>query len=202
MNDHQQYHLTPDDLDAALEQSLADQPSVHLETCKACQDLVVAERELVGLLNGMSLFSPSSEFEDRVMARVAVPDPFALRAFRHVRARWASSRRSLVFATSVAVVLIVTMGGSIAWSLTNQEALAAVGSSVAGEAARWFWLGLQALASNLVEQPWYEDALGAVGTPARLALFSGMASLLYLSGVLALKRLLALPAQRVAHAQF
>ena len=42
-------HLTPDDLDAALEQSLAAmQPSVHLETCEACQDLVDAERELVG----------------------------------------------------------------------------------------------------------------------------------------------------------
>ena len=201
MSGHQHYHLTPDDVDAALEQRLAVQPSAHLGTCQACQELLEAERELAGLLNGMPRFDPSSDFEDRVMARVAVPDPFGLRAFRNVRARLASSRRSLVFATSVAVVLVVTMGGSIAWSLTNQEALAAIGSSVAAEAARWFWLGLQALASNLVEQPWYEDALDVVGTPARLALFSGMASLLYLSGVLALKRLLALPAQRVAHAQ-
>ncbi len=136
------------------------------------------------------------------MARVAVPDPFALRAFRLLRGRVVTSRRSLVFATSVAVLLVATMGGSIAWSLANQDVFAAIGSSVAGEAARWFWLGLQALASNLVEQPWYEDALNVVGTPARLALFSGMASLLYLSGVLALRRLMALPTQRVAHAQF
>ena len=199
MSRRPQHHLTPDDLDAALEQSTGFQPSQHLESCQACQDLLEAERELVGLLNGMPRFSPSERFVDAVMSRVAIPDPFALRAFRNIRSRLAASHRSLAFATSIAVVLAVMMGGSIAWSLANQDVLAAIGSSVAGQAAHWFWLGLQALASNLVEQPWYEDARAAIGSPTRLALFSGMASLLYLSGVLALKRLLALPAQRVAH---
>lgn len=196
-----QQHLTPDDLDAALESSIAPDASQHLDSCQACQDLLEAERELVGLLNGMPRFAPSTGFLDAVMTRVALPDPFALRAFRNLRARLASSRRSLAFATSIAVVLAVTMGGSIVWTLTNQEVLAAIGSNVATEAASWFWLGLQALASNLVEQPWYEDARAAIGSPTRLALFSGMASLLYLSGVLALRRLLSLPAQRVAHVQ-
>jgi hypothetical protein len=201
MSRRHKHHLTPDDLDAALEQSTESQASQHLESCQACQDLLEAERELVGLLNGMPRFSPSPEFVDAVMARVAIPDPFALRAFRNIRSRLATSHRSLAFATSIAVVLAVTMGGSIAWTMANQDVLAAIGSSVAGEAAHWFWLGLQALASNLVEQPWYEDARAAIGSPTRLALFSGTASLLYLSGVLALKRLLALPAQRVAHVQ-
>ena len=199
MSRRPQHHLTPDDLDGALEQSLGPQSSLHLESCQACQDLLEAERELVGLLNGMPRFSPSERFVDAVMSRVAIPDPFALRAFRNIRSRLAANHRSLAFATSIAVVLAVTMGGSIAWSLANQDVLAAIGSSVAGQTAHWFWLGLQTLASNLVEQPWYEDARAAIGSPTRLALFSGMASLLYLSGVLALKRLLALPAQRVAH---
>ena len=189
MSRRPQHHLTPDDLDTALEESLGSQPSLHLESCQACQDLLGAERELVGLLNGMPRFSPSEQFVDAVMARVALPDPFALRAFRNIRTRLATSHRSLAFATSVAVVLAVTMGGSIAWTLANQDVLAAIGSNVAGEAAHWFWLGLQALASNLVEQPWYEDARVAIGSPTRLALF------------LALKRLLALPTQRVAHVQ-
>ena len=202
MHEHQQDHLTPDDLDALLAESITAPVSLHLESCRDCRELVDVERRLVGLLDEMPRFGPASGFEDRVMARVTVPDPFALRAFRLLRGRLVTSRRSLVFATTVAVLLVVTMGGSIAWSLANQDVFAAIGSSVAGEAARWFWLGLQALASNLVEQPWYEDALNVVGTPARLALFSGMASLLYLSGVLALRRLMALPTQRVAHAQF
>jgi hypothetical protein len=202
MHEHQQDHLTPDDLDALLSESSAAPVSLHLESCRDCRELLEAERTLVGLLDEMPRFDPAPGFGDRVMARVNVPDPFALRALRTLRGKVAVSRRSLVFATSLVVVLVATMGGSVAWSLANQEFFAAVGTSVAGEAARWFWLGLQALASNLVEQPWYEDALNVVGTPARLALFSGMASLLYLSGVLALRRLMALPTQRVAHAQF
>ena len=195
-------HLTPDDLDAALEQSLAAQAVLHLEACAPCQDLLDAERDLVGLLNGMPRFGPSAQFEDVVMARVALPDPFALRAVRSIRSRLMGSRRSLALATSAAVVLIVAMGGSILWSLANQDTLTAIGSSVAGEAVSWFWLGLQAFVSNLVEQPWYGDARDMIGSPARLAMFSAFASLLYVGGILALKRLLALPAQRVAHAQF
>jgi hypothetical protein len=195
-------HLTPDHLDAALEESLAGQAALHLEACTSCQDLLQAERELVGLLNGMPRFSPSTQFEDTVMARVAMPDPFALRAVRSIRNRLMDSRRSLVFATSAAIVLIVAMGGSILWSLANQDTLTMIGSSVAGEAVGMFWLGLQAFVSNLVEQPWYGDARNLFGSPGRLASFSAFASLLYVGGILALKRLLALPAQRVAHAQF
>lgn len=195
-------HLTPDDLDAALEGSLANQVVLHLESCTSCQDLLEAERELVGLLNGMPRFSPSAQFEDAVLARVIMPDPFALRAVRSIRSRLMGSRRSLVLATAAAALLIVGMGGSILWSLANQDTLTAIGSSVAGEAVTWFWLGLQAFVSNLVEQPWYGDARSMFGSPARLASFSAFASLLYVGGILALKRLMALPAQRVAHGQF
>jgi len=201
MSERRLDHLTPDDLDLALSERLAPEPSRHLESCRSCQDLVSAERELVALLEGMPLLTPSSGFEDRVLARVAIPDPFALRAFQKIRARLASSRRTLALAAAATIVLVVAMGGSVAWSLANQQTLTALGSTAAGEAVSWFWLGLQALSSNLVEQPWYENVRHAIGSPTRLALFSGLASLLYLSGVLALKRLLALPAQRVAHAQ-
>ena len=141
-------HLNPDDLEAALEGSIADQTVLHLEACTSCQDLLEAERELVGLLNGMPRFSPSAQFEDAVMARVVMPDPFALRAIRSIRSRLMGSRRSLALATSAAVVLFVAMGGSIVWSLANPDTLTAIGSSVAGEAISWFWLGLQAFVSR------------------------------------------------------
>jgi hypothetical protein len=56
------------------------------------------------------------------------------------------------------------------------------------------------VASNVIEQPWYDGAKVLVGNPTRLALASAVASFAYLGGVLALRRLLALPTQGVAHA--
>ena len=46
-------HLTPDDLDAALEGSLANQVVLHLETCTSCQDLLEAERAVIALSDGL-----------------------------------------------------------------------------------------------------------------------------------------------------
>jgi hypothetical protein len=66
----------------------------------------------------------------------------------------------------------------------------------AGQAA---WFGVRSLTSNFIEQPWYDSIRGLVENPGRLALVSAMASLAYLGGVVALRRLLALP-QQVAHA--
>ncbi|MGH7703487.1 MAG: hypothetical protein ACREMO_10360, partial [Gemmatimonadales bacterium] len=56
-----------------------------------------------------------------------------------------------------------------------------------------FWVALRGGVSNLIEQPWYPDLRHLFGSPARLALLSAAASILYLSGVLALRRLLAIP---------
>jgi hypothetical protein len=52
----------------------------------------------------------------------------------------------------------------------------------------------------VMEQPWYDGFKLLVGNPTRLALASAAASLAYLGGVLALRRLLALPTVGVAHA--
>jgi hypothetical protein len=67
-----------------------------------------------------------------------------------------------------------------------------------GEQVAWF--GLRSLASNFIEQPWYSTVRALFENPGRLALFSAMVSLAYLGGIVALRRLLALPTQRVAHA--
>ena len=62
------------------------------------------------------------------------------------------------------------------------------------------WLALRGLASNFIEQPWYESVRAFADHPARLAAVLGAVVLAYLSGMLALRRLLALPNQQVAHA--
>jgi hypothetical protein len=56
------------------------------------------------------------------------------------------------------------------------------------------------LASNLIEQPWYSSIRSLLENPIRLAIGSALASAVYFGGVLALRRLLALPTQQVAHA--
>ena len=100
------------------------------------------------------------------------------------------------------LVLLGSMAGSIIWSLANQDTLASLGSWIFAQGGRVLWLGVQGLASNIIEQPWYTALRSLVVDPLRLAVISAAASFVYLGGLLALRRLLALPTQRVAHAGF
>ena len=80
------------------------------------------------------------------------------------------------------------------------EVIASAGSWLLAQSGQVAWLGLRGLASNLIEQPWYSGIRALLENPVRLALGSALASLAYLGGVFALRRLLALPTQQVAHA--
>jgi hypothetical protein len=91
------------------------------------------------------------------------------------------------------------MAASIGWTMANQDVLASAGSWVLAQGTQAGWIALRGLASNFIEQPWYESARALAGHPGRLAIAIGVATLAYLSGVFALRRLLALPNQQVAH---
>jgi hypothetical protein len=151
-------------------------------------------------LAALPLMSPAEGFAERVMARVAVPDPFAIRSLRAMPRRLLATRRTLAAAATLAVIVLGSMAGSVVWSLGHQQTLAAFGGWLASEASALAWVGLRGVASNLVEQPWYTAARGLVGSPAHLAGASALASLTYAAGVVALRRLLALPARQVSHA--
>ncbi len=193
-------HLSPDEIDSWLAGTLAREWQQHLDHCQACLELVRTEREIVAQLAALPLMSPDPGFSDRVMAAVAVPDPFAIRSLQATRRRLFATRRSLALAASLMIVLLGSMAGSIAWSLTHQETLASFGSWLASQGGQVAWLSVRGLASNLIEQPWYDSVRSLLDHPGRLALGSAVISAIYLSGVLALRRLLALPTQRVAHA--
>ena len=92
------------------------------------------------------------------------------------------------------------MAASAVWTLANRDTLVAAGNWLAGEAGRWAWVGLRSAALNLIEQPWFAGFRSVVETPGRLALASAALSLMYVSGILALRRLLAAPPRRVSHA--
>ena len=193
-------HLSPDEIDSWLAGNLAENWQEHLDQCQACLERAHAEREIVEQIAALPLVSPAVDFADRVMASVVVPDPFAIRSFQATRRRLFATRKSVAIAASLALLLLGSMAGSIGWSLTHQETIASIGNWLLAQGGQVAWLSLRGVASNLIEQPWYNGARSLVDNPVRLAIGSALASLAYLGGVFALRRLLALPTQQVAHA--
>jgi hypothetical protein len=193
-------HLSPDDIDAWLAGTLAQEWQQHLDQCQECLEWARAEREIVDQIKALPLLSPAAGFADGVMAAVVVPDPFAIRSLQATQRRLFATRKSLAIAASLALLLLGSMAGSIAWTLANQATLASIGSWLMTEGSQVAWLSVRGVASNLMEQPWYHTLRSLAESPGRLAFASALASFAYLGGVFALRRLLALPTQQVAHA--
>jgi hypothetical protein len=193
-------HLSPDEIDSWLAGTLALEWQQHLDQCQTCLERVRTEREIVDQIAALPLMSPAADFSERVMASVLVPDPFAIRSLQATQRRLFATRKSVAVAASLALLLLGSMAGSVVWSLSHQEVIASAGSWLLAQGGQVAWLGLRGLASNLIEQPWYSGIRALLENPVRLALGSALASLAYLGGVFALRRLLALPTQQVAHA--
>ncbi len=193
-------HLSPDEIDSWLSGNLAREWQQHLDECQTCLDRVRVEREITDQIATLPLMSPKDGFADRVMASVSVPDPFSIRSFQATRRRLLATRKSLAIAASLTLLILGSMGGSIAWSLTHQETLASIGNWLLTAGGQVAWLSVRGIASNLIEQPWYSGVRSLLENPGRLAIASALATTVYLIGVLALRRLLALPTQQAAHA--
>ena len=193
-------HLSPDEIDAWLAGNLPQEWQQHLDHCQECLERARVEREIVDQIMGLPLMSPTAGFADRVMAAVAVPDPFAIRSLQATRRRLFATRKSLAAAASLALLLLGSMAGSIAWTLANQDTMANLGNWLITNAGQAAWLSFRGVASTVIEQPWYHALRSLAENPSRLALISALASFAYLGGVLALRRLLAAPTQQVAHA--
>src|SRR4051812_12677420 len=114
-------HFSPDEIDAWLAGTLSQEWQQHLDRCHACLEWARAEREIADQISSLPLMSPATGFADRVMAAVSVPDPFAIRSLQATRRRLFATRRSVAVAASVALLLLGSMAGSIAWSLANQD---------------------------------------------------------------------------------
>jgi predicted anti-sigma-YlaC factor YlaD len=193
-------HLSPDEFDACLSGITNAECSEHLENCDVCREQLRADRELAEQIAALPLVGPKEGFSDRVMASVFIPDPFAIRSLQDTRRRLLSTPRSLAFAATLMLVLVGSMAGSIVWSLEHQDTLASIGSWLFAQTGQALWIGVQGVASNVIEQPWYTGFRSLVENPIRLAVISAAVSFVYLGGLLVLRRLLALPTQRVAHA--
>jgi hypothetical protein len=195
-----QSHLSLDEIDAWLAGSLAPAQQRHVEQCQVCLEQLRVEREIADQIASLPLLNPTPGFSERIMASVVVPDPFAIRSLQETRRRLFATPKRLALAASLTLLLIGSMTGSILWSLSHQQVLLSLGSWLMAEGGQAVWFGIRGVTSNLIEQPWYNGARGLLQNPGRLALMSATASLGYLGGVIALRRLLALPTQQVAHA--
>jgi hypothetical protein len=191
-------HLSFDEMDACLTGVPAPELQRHLDQCQTCMEQLRADREIAEQIAGLPLMGPGVGFSERVMAAVSIPDPFAIRSMQATRRRLLARPKSL--AAGVLLFLIGSMAGSVIWSLTHQATLASIGSWFISQGGQAIWLSVQGLASNFIEQPWYSGIKALIGNPGRLALYSGLASLAYLGGLVALRRLLTVPTQQVAHA--
>ena len=193
-------HLKPDDLDAWLGGALAPAAQAHIAGCPACQERADTEREIVLMLGALPLLSPAAGFAERVMARVRVPEPIAVSTFATLRRRAFATRRNTAIAAGLLIALLGSMAGSIVWTLGHQQTLAALGGWLTAQAGQAAWLGVRGVASGFIEQPWFAGLRSLAASPGRLGLASALAVFAYVGGILALRRLLALPTQQVAHA--
>lgn len=191
-------HVTNAELDALLDGALAQARVWHLEECASCLALAESEKALVQRLAAMPLLSPAPKFAARVMSRVAVAESTG--TFTIIRRKLMASPRTALIAASMAAVLIGGLGTSIGWTMTHQDTLAQVGESLMSQGSQWLWLGVRGLVSNLIEQPWYEGARHALGTPARLAWFGAFTLTAWAGGLVAMRRLLTVPGARGSRA--
>ena len=193
-------HLSADDIDAWLAGAPSPVVRRHVDQCQLCLEQLRLEREIADQIAALPLLSPAPGFSDRVMASAVVPDPFAIRSLQATRRRLLATPRSLALAASLTLLLLGSMVGSVLWTLGHQQTLASLGAWVLAQGGQAAWFGLRSVASNFIEQPWYNSARLLVENPGRLAFISATASLAYLAGLVALRRLLAPPTQQVAHA--
>jgi hypothetical protein len=185
MTDLPATHLTPDELDDWLAGSLARNREAHLHGCADCRRLADADRALAHLIGALPLFGPAAGFGDRVMARV------------EVRRR----ARPLAVALAIAAGILLPMAASIGWSLANPETLAQLLQGAGSGITGWGLATIRSVGTTLLAQPWYPWVRGLFETPARLGLVLGAITVAYAGGVLAFRRLMALPMPRVAHEQ-
>lgn len=192
-------HLTTEELDTLLEQAPGTEVQAHIFACVPCRNLAEADRRLVEQLRHLPQFSPRTGFSDHVMSRIkiqpAIADRFILRLPSWVHGGGRSVRR----AAAVTVTLISGMAASIVWSLANRDLLSAWGTQTRTLLEGWAWTGLRTMAANLTAQPWYGAVRELVDSPGRLGLAAVILLTGYAAGLLALRRLVAIPSRSVPH---
>jgi len=190
-------HLSAEELDLWTTGRLAGGREEHLRACAECRAVADAERVLVRQLEALPRLAPSAGFAERVLDGVPLPVTSLASAWRSWRRQVASNPIGVGIAASVAVILGGAVAASAAWAAGNQDIILGVGSWLRTSGELWAWQQLAVAQSFLDQQAWYGSLRTAV-TPGRVATAGTLIIGLYAGGVLALRRLLALPESQVA----
>jgi hypothetical protein len=192
-------HLTPDDLEQWVDGLLPTPREAHLRDCPECQALADAERVLVLRLQAVPLFNPAPGFSERVMNRVNIPVTSLAGAWRFWHTRVFANPISVGAAAAAAVLLGGSLAASAAWAAAHQDTIIGVGPWLLSQGQQTWQQGMSMASGALEQQSWYAPLRAAL-TPARIVLVGAAALALYGAGVVALRRLLALPAPQVSRA--
>jgi len=190
-------HLSAEEVDLWTMGLLAGNREAHLRGCASCRAIADAERVLVRQLESLPRLSPPAGFAERVLDGVHLPVTSLAGAWRLWRRQVASNPIGVGIAASVAVILGGSVAASAAWAAGNQDIILGAGSWLRANGELWALQGMGMAQSFLDQQSWY-GALRNALTPGRLAGLGTFVVGLYAGGVLALRRLLALPEAEVA----
>lgn len=192
-------HLSPDDLEQWVDGVLPAPREAHLRDCPECQVLADAERMLVLRLQQVPLFNPAPGFSERVLSRVDIPVTSLAGAWRFWRTRVFANPLSVGAAAGAAVLLGGSMAASAAWAAAHQDTITGVTPWLINQGQLLWQQGLAAASGLLQEQSWYTSVRAAL-TPGWIVAAGSTVLALYGVGVLAMRRLLALPTTQVSRA--
>jgi hypothetical protein len=192
-------HLTPEELDDWTAGALIAPRQQHLHACAACRELADRERLLVMALERLPLFNPPPRFAQRIMAEVELPVTSLVGAYRQWHRRIFAQPVSTGVAAGIATILGGSLAASVAWAAGNQDVITGASHLAWTEGQQTFWMATSLVSQFLAQQPWYDSIRSAL-TPTRLALLGSGVIALYAAGLVALRRLIALPTGQVARA--
>ena len=190
-------HLTGEELDLWTLGLLAQDRQTHLLGCAACRTVADADRVLVRQLEALPRFAPPAHFAERVLDRVDLPVVSLRAAWQLWRRRASTNPLGVAISAGVAVLIGGSVAGSAAWTAGNQEIILGLGHWLRSAGEVWAREGLGLAQAFLDQQPWYGAVRGAM-TPGRLATIGLVLAALYAGGVMALRRLIALPEAGIA----
>jgi hypothetical protein len=192
-------HMSAEDLEQWVDGLLPAPREAHLRDCPECQALADAERVLVLRLQAVPLFNPAPGFSERVMNRVNIPVTSLAGAWRFWRTRVFVNPISVGAAAGAAVLLGGSLAASAAWAAAHQDTITGVGPWLVSQGQHAWQQGMVMASGLLEQQSWYAPLRAAL-TPARIVAVGAAALALYGAGVLAMRRLLALPSAQVSRA--
>ena len=175
-------HLTADDLDSFHSASMNTEMRLHLETCEQCRELVTTDAVVIEALSVLPPFSVPPSFSDRIMTRVTIARPTRVPALSF------PSLRQPQFALAAGVAALAI--GTAAWSAFNRPVLDGWIQSAGAQVSQMAWFGIKTLGANLSEQPWFTSLRDWFAGPVRTVSIVGGGFALYLTALVAFKKLI------------